>query len=254
MITLNRLRLLLSVAGILLLLCVCTAGNTVRSWPTPEVSKSYHKINCKSKIFWGERLQSTIPGKHPGDAEHFFSLKTTLPLLTPQEILLWVKVPHEKFPPKGEERRVETKLKGTQNSVWFWKPEYWYLQYCSMCLSIFIFAYGLPILTHYCLFIHVFTSSYVFSLADTAKAKKSITFWFALRPVCLHKPRLTSPVLSEERETQNIWDPWWRMWQGKAYDYVVISQGFITFVFHSKMTGRKGDKAFWNPSFWVIHH
>jgi len=36
-----------------------------------------------------------------------------------------------------------------------------------------------------------FTSSYVFCLADTAKAKIQYHF-YSLRPVCLHKPRLST--------------------------------------------------------------
>lgn len=97
--------------------------------------------------------------KHAGDIECIFSLEVnSLKLLPSWKFLVWVKVPDVKSPPK-EARESGTKTKTNSEQCLILERRhilYQYLKYCQVCLFNFVFEYGLPILIHYCLFIHVF--------------------------------------------------------------------------------------------------
>lgn len=90
---------------------------------------------------------------------------------------------------------------------------------------------------------------------------------FIFSQICLpHKQRLSTDIIHSLRRErhQNIWDPWWRMWQGKADAYVVTSQGWVSSFSCSIqrwLGGKESRNLPWLPFgtlpsewvIWVIH-
>lgn len=133
-------------SSILLLLCLQSSSDSA--------------INGKVVVclFWGERPQGTIPGKHLGDTGNFFSLEaTSLPLLTCQEVMLQVRChvrsSHQK---DGRESRNKAEGNSEQSSILeTWHSLCQHLQYCPVSLSglsivyfdplLFVYSCGLPL-------------------------------------------------------------------------------------------------------------
>lgn len=201
------------------------------SWPIPKVSKSYHKINCKQQNIFLGKATKYHSWETSWWCRTFLLLGGNFSAITdfPENPALGQGATWE-VPAKRRGERVETKLKGTQNNLWFWKPGTVFIGISNIGLCVFLFylwvwiAYFDPLLFVYSC---VLPLCMYFAWLIQQKQK-----FLICSETCLPSQTKTAHrryLFSQKRgRHQNAWDPWRRIWQGKADAYVVISQGWAS--------------------------